>query len=150
MQVALDELAPTADVVVMAAAVADFRPVAAADGKIKKDQGVPQIVLEPTPDILAGLGAVKPAGQVLVGFAAETSDLLANATSKLQRKRLDLVVANDVSAPGVGFQHDTNAVTLVRADGAVTTVSLTDKRSIAKAVLDTVSQIRDVHRTTAE
>ncbi|MFM2077717.1 MAG: phosphopantothenoylcysteine decarboxylase/phosphopantothenate--cysteine ligase, partial [Actinomycetota bacterium] len=122
MQVALEELAPTADVVVMAAAVADFRPVAAADGKIKKDQGVPQIVLEPTPDILAGLGAVKPAGQVLVGFAAETSDLLANATSKLQRKRLDLVVANDVSAPGVGFQHDTNAVTLVRADGAVTTV----------------------------
>jgi phosphopantothenoylcysteine decarboxylase/phosphopantothenate--cysteine ligase len=126
----------------MAAAVADFRPLQAADGKIKKDQGVPQIVLEPTPDILAGLGAVKPEGQVLVGFAAETSDLLANATSKLQRKRLDLVVANDVSAPGVGFQHDTNAVTLLRADGSVHTVALTDKRSIAKAVLDTVSQIR--------
>lgn len=142
MQAAMEELAPSADVVVMAAAVADFRPVQAVDGKIKKDQGTPQIVLEPTPDILAGLGAAKPEGQVLVGFAAETSDLLANATSKLQRKRLDLVVANDVGAPGVGFQHDTNAVTLLRADGSVHTVALTDKRSIAKAVLDTVSQIR--------
>jgi phosphopantothenoylcysteine decarboxylase/phosphopantothenate--cysteine ligase len=126
----------------MAAAVADFRPVAAADGKLKKDQGIPQIVLEPTPDILAGLGERKPAGQVLVGFAAETSDLLANATSKLQRKRLDLVVANDVSAPGVGFQHDTNAVTLLRSDGGVHSVALADKRSIARAVLDTVDEIR--------
>lgn len=142
MQASLGELAPTADVVVMAAAVADFRPVAAADGKIKKDQGVPQIILEPTPDILAGLGAAKPAGQVLVGFAAETSDLLANARGKLERKRLDLMVANDVSAPGVGFQHDTNAVTLLRADGSAVSVALTDKRSIAKAVLDTVSEIR--------
>jgi phosphopantothenoylcysteine decarboxylase / phosphopantothenate---cysteine ligase len=150
MQAALEALAPTAHVVVMAAAVADFRPVAAADGKIKKDQGVPQIVLEPTPDILAGLGERKPAGQVLVGFAAETSDLLANATSKLQRKRLDLMVANDVSAPGVGFQHDTNAVTLLRADGGMHGVALTDKRSIAKAVLDTVDEIRasgTAHRT---
>jgi phosphopantothenoylcysteine decarboxylase/phosphopantothenate--cysteine ligase len=142
MQASLGELAPTADVVVMAAAVADFRPVAAADGKIKKDQGVPQIILEPTPDILAGLGAAKPAGQVLVGFAAETSDLVANARGKLERKQLDLMVANDVSAPGVGFQHDTNAVTLLRADGSATTVALTDKRSIAKAVLDTVCEIR--------
>jgi len=142
MQAALTELAPTADVIVMAAAVADFRPVAAAEGKIKKDQGVPQIVLEPTPDILAGLGAAKPVGQVLVGFAAETSDLLANAAGKLERKRLDLIVANDVSALGVGFQHDTNAVTLLRAGGTARTVSLTDKRSIAKAVLDTVVEIR--------
>jgi phosphopantothenoylcysteine decarboxylase / phosphopantothenate---cysteine ligase len=142
MQAALEALAPAEQIVLMAAAVADFRPVAAAEGKIKKDQGVPQIVLEPTPDILAGLGAAKPAGQVLDGFAAETADLVANAQSKLRRKHLDLIVANDVSAPGVGFQHDTNAVTLLRADGEVRTVSLTDKRSIAKAVLDTVDQIR--------
>ena len=142
MQVALTELAAGADVIVMAAAVADFRPVFAAAGKIKKDQGIPQIVLEPTPDILAGLGATKPEGQVLVGFAAETSDLLANADAKLQRKHLDLIVANDVSVPGVGFQHDTNEVTLLRAGGAVRTVALTDKRSIAKAVLDTVVEIR--------
>ena len=142
MQAALDELAPTADVVVMSAAVADFRPVAAAAGKIKKDAGVPEIVLEPTPDILAGLGAVKPAGQTLVGFAAETSDLIANAESKLRRKNLDLIVANDVSAPGVGFQHDTNAVTILRAGGEAVSVSLTDKRAIARAVLDIVCEIR--------
>jgi len=142
MQAALGELAPLAQVIIMAAAVADFRPVVAATGKLKKDEGVPQIVLEPTPDILAGLGAAKPAGQVLVGFAAETSNLLANAQGKLERKHLDLIVANDVSAPGVGFQHDTNAVTLLRSDGSARAVALTDKRAIAKAVLDTVVEIR--------
>jgi phosphopantothenoylcysteine decarboxylase / phosphopantothenate---cysteine ligase len=142
MQAALTELAPSADVIVMCAAVADFRPVSAAPGKIKKDAGVPEIVLEPTPDILAALGAAKPAGQTLVGFAAETSDLIANAESKLRRKRLDLIVANDVSAPGVGFQHDTNAVTILRAGGEAITVSLTDKRAIARAVLDSVCEIR--------
>ncbi len=142
MQAALTELAPSADVIVMAAAVADFRPVVVAAGKLKKDQGIPQIVLEPTPDILAGLGASKPAGQVLVGFAAETSDLLANAESKLQRKNLDLIVANDVAAPGVGFQHDTNAVTLVQRGGEVDTIALTDKRSIARAILTIVVGIR--------
>ncbi|MFM2070142.1 MAG: phosphopantothenoylcysteine decarboxylase/phosphopantothenate--cysteine ligase [Actinomycetota bacterium] len=142
MQAAMNELAPEAHVVVMAAAVADFRPVAAVVGKIKKTLGTPEIILEPTPDILAGLGAVKPAGQVLVGFAAETSDLFANAEAKLRRKNLDLVVANDVSAPGVGFQHDTNAVTLLRADGDATTIALTDKRQVARAVLDSVCEIR--------
>lgn len=141
MQAALERLAPTADIVVMAAAVADFRPVTAADGKIKKGDGVPQIVLEPTPDILAGLGAAKRPGQVLVGFAAETSDLLANAASKLERKNLDLIVANDVGAPGVGFQHDTNAVTILCRNGARTDVPLAGKREVARAVLDTVAQI---------
>jgi len=147
MQVALTELAPTADVVVMAAAVADFRPVAAAAGKLKKDAGTPEIVLEPTPDILAGLGASKPAGQTLVGFAAETSDLIANAEGKLRRKHLDLIVANDVSAPGVGFQHDTNAVTILRAGGEAITISLTDKRAIARAVMDMVCDVRAAHHT---
>ncbi len=142
MEAAMTALSPEADVIVMSAAVADFRPVAAAPGKIKKDGGVPQIVLEPTPDILAALGERKHDGQVLVGFAAETSDLLANAESKLRRKRLDLIVANDVSQPGVGFQHDTNAVTLLHANGVVTTISLTDKRSIARAVLDSVCALR--------
>jgi phosphopantothenoylcysteine decarboxylase/phosphopantothenate--cysteine ligase len=147
MQAALQELAPAADVIVMAAAVADFRPVSAAAGKIKKDAGVPEIVLEPTPDILAGLGAAKPAGQTLVGFAAETSDLVANAESKLRRKNLDLIVANDVGAPGVGFQHDTNAVTILRAGGDAISISLTDKRAIARAVLDSVCQVRAVRHT---
>ena len=140
MQAAMHELAEAADVVVMAAAVADFRPVSTTPGKIKKDCGVPQIVLEATPDILAGLGAIKRPGQVLVGFAAETDDLLANASAKLRRKNLDLVVANDVSAPGVGFQHDTNAVTILGADGSSLVVPLSDKSSIAHAVLDIVCQ----------
>ncbi len=131
-----------ADVIVMAAAVADFRPKVAATGKIKKRDGVPDIVLEPTPDILAGLGAAKRAGQVLVGFAAETDDLLANAGAKLAAKRVDLIVANDVSAPGVGFRHDTNAVVLLRPDADPVGVSLRDKRAIARAVIDAVVDIR--------
>jgi phosphopantothenoylcysteine decarboxylase/phosphopantothenate--cysteine ligase len=69
--------------------------------------------------------------------------MVTNAEGKLRRKRLDLIVANDVSAPGVGFQHDTNAVTLIRSGGAVTTISLTDKRAIARAVLDSVCEIRN-------
>jgi phosphopantothenoylcysteine decarboxylase / phosphopantothenate---cysteine ligase len=141
MQAAMIAAAETADVIVMAAAVADFRPINAADKKLKKDRGAPEIVLEQTPDILAGLGANKRPGQVLVGFAAETDDLLANARSKLQHKHLDLVVANDVSAPGVGFQHDTNAVTLVGVGGVLHSVGLTDKRSVARAVLDQVVEL---------
>jgi phosphopantothenoylcysteine decarboxylase/phosphopantothenate--cysteine ligase len=138
MEAAMNELAPTSDVVVMAAAVADFRPVAAADGKLKKRDGVPEVVLEPTVDILAGLGERKPAGQVLVGFAAETDDLAANAQRKLESKRLDLIVANDVSAEATGFQHDTNAVTIFADGEAPIPVPLADKRTIAAAVLDRV------------
>lgn len=142
MQAAVEALAPTADVIVMAAAVADFRPKVTEVGKIKKDGGLSEIVLEPTPDILEGLGANKPSGQILVGFAAETSNLAGNAETKLRRKNLDLIVANDVGAPNVGFQHDTNAVTLLRAGGATTTVSLTDKRSVARAILKCVAELR--------
>ena len=128
-------LATDMDIVVMAAAVADFRPVAIADEKLKKTDGVPEIRLERTVDILAALGAAKRDGQVLVGFAAETSDLRAHAADKLSRKNADLIVANDVSAPGVGFAHDTNAVTILGADSFVLDVPLTDKGSIAAAVL---------------
>jgi phosphopantothenoylcysteine decarboxylase/phosphopantothenate--cysteine ligase len=135
MEAACRHHAPEADVVVMSAAVADFRPAAPSDRKIKKDAGVPTIELEPTPDILAGLGAAKPAGQVLVGFAAETDDLEANARGKLDRKNLDLIVANDVSAPGVGFDHDTNAV-LILGRTTRRVVPLADKRAVAAAVLD--------------
>ncbi|MDJ0769540.1 MAG: bifunctional phosphopantothenoylcysteine decarboxylase/phosphopantothenate--cysteine ligase CoaBC [Ilumatobacter sp.] len=142
MKSAMDRLAPTADVVVMAAAVADFRPADPSDGKLKKRDGVPVISLEPTPDILAGLGAAKPDGQVLVGFAAETDDLAANAAEKLDAKRLDLIVANDVSAPETGFAHDTNAVTILAPDSPACTVPLADKRTIAAAVFDRVVQIR--------
>jgi phosphopantothenoylcysteine decarboxylase/phosphopantothenate--cysteine ligase len=135
----------SSDVIVMSAAVADFRPVQRSDGKIKKADGVPEIVLEKTPDILAGLGARKREGQILVGFAAETEDLIVHAQDKLVRKNLDLIVANDVSAPGVGFSHDTNAVTILGAGGVLQTIALTDKHHIAAAVLDSVVKLRSNH-----
>ena len=90
-------------------------------------------------DILAGLGAAKPAGQVLIGFAAETDDLIANAAEKLARKNLDAIVANDVSKPGVGFEHATNEVVILLADGSRIDVPLTDKRDVARRVLDTAA-----------
>jgi phosphopantothenoylcysteine decarboxylase/phosphopantothenate--cysteine ligase len=147
MEAAVMPIAPDHDVVVMAAAVADFRPAIVADHKLKKDElvasdGPPVIVLEPTHDFLVDLGRDKRPGQLVVGFAAETNDLVANARKKLEKKNLDLIVANDVAAPGVGFEHDTNAVVLVRADGVDQDVPLTDKRSVARAVLDAVVALR--------
>ena len=138
MEAAMLSLAVGAEVVVMAAAVADFRPKQAAAVKLHKVDGVPELLLEPTPDILAELGRRRVAGQVLVGFAAETDDVNRRATGKLVAKGVDLMVANDVSAPGVGFDHDTNAVTVLGADGLATEVSLTDKVAVADAVLDRV------------
>jgi len=143
MHDAVLSLSATADVIVMAAAVADFRPTSPVDGKIKKNDGIPTIDLEPTPDILAELGQNKRSGQILVGFAAETNDVIANATSKLTKKCVDLVVANDVSAAGVGFQHDTNEVTLLRPGHTPQLVELAGKHAIANAVLDSVLQIRN-------
>lgn len=142
MHDAVAHVAASADVVVMAAAVADFRPVPVASGKWKKRDGAPVVSLEPTVDILADIARSKHPTQVLVGFAAETDDVLANAQAKLESKRLDLLVANDVSAPGVGFQHDTNAVTLLTPGIAPRHVPLAGKHEIARAVLDSVAEIR--------
>ena len=138
MRAAVHERAPHADVVVMSAAVADFRPVTVASDKIKKAGGVPEIRLEPTEDILAELGAAKAPGQTLVGFAAETTDVAANAQDKLARKGADLLVANDVGAPATGFEHDTNAVTIFGAAGVVDSVELASKDLVADRVLDSV------------
>jgi phosphopantothenoylcysteine decarboxylase/phosphopantothenate--cysteine ligase len=145
MASAVLERSPGADVVLMAAAVADFRPVDVADRKIKKDGGVPEIRLEPTIDILGELGRIRAAGQVLVGFAAETDDLRQNAAAKLQAKGVDLIVANDVSVPEVGFEHDTNAVVLLDAGGGVAEVPLCSKREVASAVLDAALHIRSTN-----
>jgi phosphopantothenoylcysteine decarboxylase/phosphopantothenate--cysteine ligase len=151
MMDAVNTEAKSADVVVMAAAVADVRPVHAAMHKLKKDPltglicDLGSIELEATPDILAGLGKSKPAGQVLVGFAAETENLVANAQSKLERKGADLIVANDVSQAGVGFAHTTNAVTLVARGSEPVEVALADKRSIARSILNAVVAIRSAH-----
>jgi phosphopantothenoylcysteine decarboxylase/phosphopantothenate--cysteine ligase len=142
MAAAVDAAYGSADIVVMAAAVADFRPADVSDRKLKKRDGVPEIVLEPTADILAGLGARKRPGQTLVGFAAETDDLRKNAASKLAAKGADLVVANDVTAPGAGFEHDTNKVTLLFADGSAAEVPLADKRSVARQVFDAILERR--------
>jgi phosphopantothenoylcysteine decarboxylase / phosphopantothenate---cysteine ligase len=138
MEQAVTSRSDTSDIVVMAAAVADFRPKTVADAKLKKADGVPDVILEPTPDILAGLGRRKRPEQTLVGFAAETGDVVAAATDKLVRKGLDLIVANDVSAPGVGFEHDTNAVAILGPSGMRQDVPLSDKRAVARAVLDAV------------
>jgi phosphopantothenoylcysteine decarboxylase / phosphopantothenate---cysteine ligase len=138
MNEAVQAVASAADVIVMAAAVADFRPAQVAERKIKKHDGVPEIVLEPTVDILAGLGERKRPDQTLVGFAAETDRVRQNALSKLVAKGADLIVANDVTAPGAGFEHDTNHVVILNADGTEREVPLADKRAVARAVFTAV------------
>jgi phosphopantothenoylcysteine decarboxylase/phosphopantothenate--cysteine ligase len=142
MEEAVLAIEGAADVVVMAAAVADFRPARVADQKLKKQAGVPEIVLEPTPDILAGLGKRRRPRQTIVGFAAETAEVRENAAAKLAAKGADLIVANDVTAPGAGFEHDTNHVVIMHADGTEREVRLADKRAIARSVFDAVMQRR--------
>jgi phosphopantothenoylcysteine decarboxylase/phosphopantothenate--cysteine ligase len=138
-----------AQVIVMAAAVADFRPKQVAGQKLKKAEGAPEIILEPTTDILAGLGARRRPAQVLVGFAAETAapdqarhQLRRYALEKLSAKGADLVVANDVAAPGVGFAHDTNAVLIVGRGEYEMEVPLATKAEVAEAVVNAIIQIR--------
>jgi phosphopantothenoylcysteine decarboxylase/phosphopantothenate--cysteine ligase len=138
MEHAVGAAAEGADVVVMAAAVADFRPKRSAGKKLSKDEGIPELVLEPTPDILAGLAARRPPGQVLVGFAAETHDALERGRRKLARKGVDMLVVNDVTAPGTGFDHDTNAVVILDSSGNTQEIPLTSKDAVAHAVLDSV------------
>jgi phosphopantothenoylcysteine decarboxylase/phosphopantothenate--cysteine ligase len=133
--------ASACDVVVMAAAVADFRPKAVAPEKLKKADGVPEIVLEPTVDILARLGAAKRADQVVVGFAAETEQLREHAAAKLAAKRVDLMVANDVSAADAGFEVDTNRAVLLSANGSVEETPLLTKVALAGVVLDRVAEM---------
>ena len=139
--------AERADIIVMAAAVADFRPVDPSEVKIKKSGGVPTIELERTVDILADLGSRKRPGQQLVGFAAETNDLIPNAERKLESKGADFIVANDVSVPGAGFGHDTNIVTIVAPGGVRDSLSLTSKLGVARAVLRTVVAARTPNET---
>jgi phosphopantothenoylcysteine decarboxylase/phosphopantothenate--cysteine ligase len=138
METALLERTERSEVLLMAAAVADFRPKSVSDTKLSKSDGVPDIVLEPTSDILSALAGRRQPGQVLVGFAAETRDVASRAAAKLADKGIDLIVANDVGAPGVGFEHDTNAVVIIADDGSEREVGLTDKHTVARAVLDAV------------
>ncbi len=134
-----------ADILVMAAAVADFRPKTAAGHKIKKQAGLTELTLEMarTSDILAEVAAQKSAGhgpRLTVGFAAETEDLLKNARDKLTRKKLDLIAANDVTAADAGFGVDTNRVTLLAADGSIEELPLLSKVEVAEAIFDKVER----------
>ncbi len=137
-----------ATVVVAAAAVSDYRPESKSPSKLKKTDGPMKIDLVRTPDILKGLGQSK-GSRLLVGFAAETEDLLANAKDKLESKNLDLIVANDVTAPGAGFGGETNAVVLLRRDGTRTDVPLSSKREVAERILDEVIALRSSARVHA-
>ena len=144
MQRAVAERVGPATVVIAAAAVSDFRPAAPSLSKVKKGSGPVSLELVRTPDILQGLAEAKGA-RVLVGFAAETEDLLANARKKLEAKSLDLVVANDVTAAGAGFGADTNAVVLLKRDGSRVDVPVAGKREVAERILDEVRALRAVH-----
>jgi phosphopantothenoylcysteine decarboxylase/phosphopantothenate--cysteine ligase len=132
---------PGLDVVVMAAAVADFRPKVAAPSKLKKAEGAPEVILEPTPDILAALGSAKQR-QFLVGFAAETEQLVEHATAKMAAKRVDLMVANDVSASDSGFEVDTNRAVLITPAGDTTELPRMTKTELAEAIWDRVREAR--------
>jgi phosphopantothenoylcysteine decarboxylase/phosphopantothenate--cysteine ligase len=134
MRDAVVEASAAADALIMAAAVADFRPSKAAAGKLKSRDGVPQLELEATDDILKAVAkASRP--RVVVGFAAESNDLTQNAVEKLKSKRLDLIVANDITAPDAGFGADSNRVTLIDAAGRIDALPLAPKGDVAEAVI---------------
>ena len=141
MEQAVAAALPTTDVLVMAAAPADFRPASPTRTKQPRSAGPLQLALEPTRDILqATLGARKP-GSLMVGFALETGDAESRGRTKLERKQLDLVVVNDALEPGAGFEVDTNRVTLLDRLGERVVVPLQDKRAVAGAILDEVERL---------
>lgn len=130
-----------ADIAILSAAVADYRPSAVAAQKIKKKDAAMTITLEPTPDILATLGKLKCSGQILTGFALETQNALANAQEKMQRKNCDLIVMNSLADTGAGFGHDTNRITIIDRQGNVTNFELRSKADVAIDILNHISQM---------
>jgi phosphopantothenoylcysteine decarboxylase/phosphopantothenate--cysteine ligase len=140
MRDAVRAAADGADAVVMAAAVADFRPESAAGAKRKKEQGPPELRLVPTPDILAELGR-EGGDRLLVGFAAETHDVEASGRDKLERKRLDLLVANEVGREGTGFGSDTNRATILSRTGEDEPMREWSKRELAAAICDRLAKL---------
>lgn len=146
MQQALAERFPSVDVVIKAAAVADYRPTRRVGQKIKKSDAELSLSLEKNPDLLAELGQQKD-HQLLVGFAAETQNLVENATRKLREKRLDMIVANDVTAEGAGFGSETNRVRFLFADGEQEELPLLGKDEVANRLLDRVRALKDADQT---
>jgi len=141
MKVAIDGALPSTDVLIMAAAPADFRPSDPAQAKIKKTESPSSIALAPTPDILQSTRAKRRGDSVIVGFALETNDVLANGRRKLESKDLDLIVVNDATEPGAGFGTDTNRVTLISRDGVESRLPLMSKAEVADAILDRVEAL---------
>ena len=131
---------PAADVLVMAAAPADFRPSDPSASKRSRVDGALAVPMEPTEDILSGTRELRKPGSVMVGFALETGDAVAKGMAKLERKDLDFIVVNDALEPGAGFEHDTNRVAIVGRDGTPQILPLQSKRSVADAILDAVER----------
>ncbi len=135
MAEAVKKYADSADFIIMSAAVADYRPKFVHANKMKKTDGDLTLILERTEDILKYLGENKKPNQLLIGFAAETDDLIANAKGKLERKNLDYIIANDVSKSDRGFGSDNNAVTILKRDGSREDINLLDKSKLAEILI---------------
>ena len=141
MRKAVMKAFPASTSVVMAAAVSDFTPASRAKQKVKKQDASLTVKLKTTPDILLELGQKKE-DRLLIGFAAETQSLVENARVKLEKKNLDLIVANDVSRKEIGFQSDSNQVKMIGKDGNISALPLLPKRVLAHRVLDQVGILR--------
>ncbi len=147
MATACETIFPETDITIMAAAVADYKPATFAEQKIKKTDAAFEIKLERTKDILAGLGKLKKAGQLLVGFALETENEMEHARKKLQAKNADLIVLNSLQDAGAGFGHDTNKVTLITAFGAVSSLPLLSKKETAAAIINYLIEMKNNEQT---
>jgi len=132
---------PKCEIAILSAAVADWRPARSVSEKMKKAQQLAPLELEPTEDILAWMGANKRADQLLVGFALETTNELAHAQGKLERKNLDLIVLNSLKNEGAGFGHDTNRVTMIGRDKNITELPLMTKAEVARNILDRIERL---------
>jgi len=141
MYEAVMEKAQWADIIIKAAAVADFRPAAVAENKIKKTDADLMMPLTRNPDILKELGSTKRPNTVLIGFAAETQDLIENAKKKIESKNLDFIVANDLTTEGAGFQSDTNVVTIIDRQGRMEHLSKMSKSELAEVILDKAKKL---------
>jgi phosphopantothenoylcysteine decarboxylase/phosphopantothenate--cysteine ligase len=140
LQNAVSQSLAMADALIMAAAPADYKPSRSSDEKIKREKGIVRLELEPTQDVLASTAYWRRSSAVMVGFALETSDLVANAREKLVKKHLDLIVANQANVPGSGPESDTNKVTLVTQTNDEA-LPLMTKEAVAEAILDRVASL---------
>ncbi len=138
---------PDTDIAVLAAAVADYRPVETADSKIKKKEESFSLALTKTADILAGLGKIKRPHQTLVGFALETNNELEHALEKLEGKNADMIVLNSLRDQGAGFAYDTNKVTILKKETAPMELPLMSKTEVAEAIVNQIVELKHAEKT---